>query len=266
MAGEITLTGIVLGSTPVGEYDRRLSLLTCEKGRISAFASGARRQMSSLRAVSRLFTYAKFTVYPKRDSYSVTGCENPIFFDELSMDPDKSYHGMYFCELLSYFTRENTDEKEQVKLLFTALKALQKGNMSLSLIRRVFELRAIANYGEAPNIFECCNCHKKNEENEWLFDTRQGVIMCSSCRGKSSESQNSIPPFTSAGHLIPISETVRYTMHYCITARYKALFGFGLSAEVENCFSTTVEQYMKIRVDKPIKSLELLDVLGYNVK
>ena len=53
MTGEIKLTGIVLGSVPMGDYDRRISLLTVEKGRISAFAKGARRPMSALRAASR---------------------------------------------------------------------------------------------------------------------------------------------------------------------------------------------------------------------
>ena len=107
MTGEIKLTGIVLGSIPMGDYDRRISLLTVEKGRISAFAKGARKPMSALRAASRLFTYATFTVYAWRDSYSVTNCENPIYFDEITMDPEKTYYGMYFCELMEYFTRDN---------------------------------------------------------------------------------------------------------------------------------------------------------------
>ena len=47
MTGEIKLTGIVLGSIPMGDYDRRISLLTVEKGRISAFAKGARKPMSA---------------------------------------------------------------------------------------------------------------------------------------------------------------------------------------------------------------------------
>ena len=172
MAGEIILKGIVLGSMPVGEYDRRLSILTCEKGRISAFASGARRPMSSLRAACRLFTY------------SVVKCENPVYFDELSMDPEKSYYGMYFCELLEYFTRENADEAEQVKLLYTALKALLKAAMPVTLVRRVFELRALANFGEAPNIFECNRCRKKDGETEWIFDIRQGTCFCRECADK----------------------------------------------------------------------------------
>jgi len=259
MAGEITLKGIVLGSMPVGEYDRRLSILTCEKGRISAFASGARRPMSSLRAACRLFTYAAFTVYPRHDSYSVVKCESPVYFDELSMDPEKSYYGMYFCELLEYFTRENADEAEQVKLLFTALKALLKAAMPVNLTRRVFELRALANFGEAPNIFECNACRKKEGEKDWIFDIRQGTCLCRECRDKLAGTDRT----ASNPSVVTISETVRYTMHYCITAPYKALFGFRLAPEAEESFTATVDGFVKNHVDKPIKSLEMLEFPGF---
>jgi len=257
MTGEIILTGIVLGSMPVGDYDRRLSLLTLEKGRISAFAKGARRPMSSLRAVSRPFTYARFTAYAGRDSYTVTKYEQPVYFEELNKDFDKTYFGMYFCELMEHFTRENADEKSQVKLLYTALKALTKGYMPLKLVKSVFEIRAVANYGEAPNIFECSSCGKKESSQGWRFYTGLGRILCEDCAQHQKAGTTEQP--------LKISEAVRYTMHYCITAPYKTLFGFKLTPEVEKDFETAVGIYMKKHVDKTIKSLELLEGLGYNV-
>ena len=40
----VTLTGMILVSSPLKEYDKRIEILTREQGRIPAFAQGARKQ------------------------------------------------------------------------------------------------------------------------------------------------------------------------------------------------------------------------------
>ena len=67
----ITVTAIVLKQTPVGEYDRRLCLLTKEKGKISAFARGARKPSGKLAAATNPLSFGEFKLYPGKDSYSV---------------------------------------------------------------------------------------------------------------------------------------------------------------------------------------------------
>ena len=74
MASE-TVTGIVLSSQNIGETDRRIVLLTRERGKISVFARGAVKPKNPLVTASQPFTFGEFFLYAGRDSYTVTGAE-----------------------------------------------------------------------------------------------------------------------------------------------------------------------------------------------
>lgn len=54
----IEVFGIISNVMNIGEYDRRITIITKEKGKISAFARGARKANSSFIASTRLFAFA----------------------------------------------------------------------------------------------------------------------------------------------------------------------------------------------------------------
>lgn len=148
----VNVTAIVLEVTPVGEYDRRVVLLTKERGKITAFAKGARRPTSKLIAATNLFAFGEFKLYPGRNSYTMTDARIQNYFEELRVDFEGAYYGMFFLEVCDYYTRENNDEKEFLKLIYQSLKALMAKSLNRKLVRCIFEMKAMVINGEFPGI------------------------------------------------------------------------------------------------------------------
>ena len=142
------LTGMVLKETPVGEYDRRLVILTRERGKITALARGAKRPGNVLMAVSRPFVFGQFKLFEGREAYSLQGAEISNYFAEISADMEAACYGSYFLEFADYYCRENVDGTEMLLLLYQSLRALLKPALPDSLVKLVFELRAMVANGE----------------------------------------------------------------------------------------------------------------------
>ncbi|WP_416861718.1 DNA repair protein RecO [Lacrimispora xylanolytica] len=144
---------MVIKAAPVGEMDKRLVILTRERGKITAFARGARRPGNQLMGLSRPFAFGQFSLYEGRDSYSLRSAEITNYFEDLAQDMEGTCYGSYFLELADYYARENEDATGLLKLLYQSVRALLKPALKNELVQRIFELKTMVingEYTEAP--------------------------------------------------------------------------------------------------------------------
>ena len=152
MQETITVTGMVLSQIPIGDYDRRVCILTKERGKISAFAKGARRQGSRLMASTNPFSFGQFKLYQGKTSYNIMEASIDQYFETLRDDFVGAYYGMYFLEIADYYTRENNDELQMLKLLYQSMRALVHPSIDNRLVRCIFEIKAVVVNGEFPGL------------------------------------------------------------------------------------------------------------------
>ena len=172
---------MVLSTMPIGEYDRRVVILTKEQGKISAFARGARRPNSPLVGAVNPLAFGEFTMYEGRTSYTIQSASITNYFAELREDVVGAYYGFYFLEVADYYAKEYTDEREMLKLLYQSMRALINPHIPNRLVRRIFELKALTVNGQAPQVFQCVICG--DQERPAVFSPAKGGLVCSECSG-----------------------------------------------------------------------------------
>jgi len=264
MTGQIHLTGMVLVSMPVGDYDRRLTILTKERGKISAFAKGARKPTSPLLGCSQPFSFGEFVLYEGKSSYNVVSADISNYFAELRTDVETIYYAMYFCEFSCYMTKENLEAGEPLKLLYMTLRALSKPALHKKLVRRIFELRFMAVNGEMPQVENCVLCGREEmlKAPRGWFSPSEGGICCEDCRRKRMQEKEA----AAGGKYQPendglwIGTSTIYTMQYILATPLEKLFTFTVSEEVLLELSEAMDQFLAKHVGHKMKSEEMLEI------
>lgn len=244
MTGEqIRVSGIVLSAISIGEYDKRITLLTKELGKVQAFVRGAKRPNSRFSAVANPFAFGSFELYAGRNAYNLAGASIRNYFDSLKSDLDAIYYGSYFLELADYFGRENIEAMQQLNLIYLSLTALGDERFSKELVRFIYELKTLVINGEYPDFFSCAVCGKK--EDLIGFSLQRRGCVCRNCFSQIAAE--------------PLLTSSLYALQYVTSSPIEKLFTFRVSEEVEENLKRIMKGLMKRSLDRPLKSLAFLE-------
>lgn len=241
---EIKTKGIVVSEMPIGENDKRLVMITKDKGKITAFARGARKTNSMLLAGSQLFSYGEYVLYKgKSSSYNMKQVQLIETFHSLRSDIDILAYSLYVLEFCEYITQENVPNNRLMKLMLKTLQVLVKGVMDYDLTMRIFELKAMSYIGYTPYVSGCVNCGKV-EDNDY-FSTNLGGVVCKSC---------------SAGEksLVDINSSTIYTMQYILATPIDKLYSFKVNTTIIKELKAIMARFIAYHLNHKFKALDFL--------
>lgn len=247
MRETVTLTGMILTASPMKEYDRRVEILTRERGRISAFAQGARKVNSALSACTIPFTFGEFSLYEGRNSYNVKSAVIQKFFGDIAQDYDMTCYASYFAEMAQYFTRENMEAAEELLLLYMTLLAMQNKRVPFRLVRVIYEMRMMMIEGQGLELFECLRCHKT--DTRAVYFTAGGLI-CDECAAKEKELRQVYPFVLSADAL--------YSLQYILSAPLERLYSFVVTDVVQEELEHFMRGYLGRYLPHHFKTLDFI--------
>lgn len=178
----VKLTGVVLRAVDYGESDRVVTLLTAERGKVSAFARGARASRRRFGGALEPFTLLSAEARERAgsdllglDSVSVLRGHGAI-----RGDLGRIACAGYAAELARELVRDHERHEELLAMLVAYLAALDAGPARPAALR-AFELGALRAAGLMPRLDGCARCGADVGAGPVRFDAGQGGALCAGC-------------------------------------------------------------------------------------
>ncbi len=234
------VTGITIRTVKYSESDEILTILTKEKGKISARARGSKKTTSKIGVGVGFLCYSEFVISGGPDMYYINQCTPIKNFFDAGADIERLSLATYLGQLTAELIISGEEHEETLSLFLNTLYVMTQTDKDLKMIKAAFELRVMSIEGFLPAIITCAYCGEKNFP--MYFDIKEGAIYCSKCKNK--------------GYLI--TENLFSAIQYIIYSDSKKIFSFTLTENILSTLCDMAENYVIYHLGKTLRSLEYL--------
>lgn len=238
----IKLNGIVIAENNMGDYDKMLTILTPNYGKISCVAKGARRPQSALLAGTQLFCFGEYLMYKGTNTYHINSCETIEIFYNLRTDLDKLKYAIHINKIIQDVTEENENCYRILQLFLNTLYTISETKKDKNFVLSVFKLRLLCILGFTPRILKCTSCKEEKKLNK--FSIRDNGFKCEAC-GRQDKSS------------IEMSESTKNAIIYVASAPPKKIYSFNLKDESLREFDLITKIYFNEKLEKEYKIEDL---------
>jgi len=230
--------GIIIAEKMMSDFDKMLTILTPNIGKIECVAKGARRPKSLLMAGTQFLCFGEYMLYKGSENYSMNSCETIELFYNIRTDLDKLKYAVYITKIINDVTTENQNNYKILQLYLNTLYVISNTDKDLELITSIFRLRLLAIIGYKPEINECKTC--KNKEGLTKFSIKDNGFKCIEC-GKTDKGA------------IEMSETTKDAIRYIMLADAKKIYSFNIPEDKVKELKIISKIYLTEKLEKEYK-------------
>jgi DNA repair protein RecO (recombination protein O) len=178
---------IVLQTMPVRERDKLVVLLTPDRGKLRAWAYGARSIKSRYGAAFEPLTRLRiiFTEKETDETVRIESAELVRSLFNVQQDLRSSVAGSYIAETADVFVQANEASELVFRLVDRCCQALAERLEPVALVA-YFEIWMLRLTGVFPSLHDCMSCHGELGA-PYRFDESLAGFVCESCSHTTSE-------------------------------------------------------------------------------
>ena len=98
---QVKVSGIVISENNMGDFDKMLTILTPNLGKIGCSARGARRPKSLLLSGTQFLCFGEYMLFKGSETYSMNSCETIEMFYNIRTDLDKLMYAYYITKIIN---------------------------------------------------------------------------------------------------------------------------------------------------------------------
>ena len=230
--------GIIIAEKIMSDFDKILTILTPNLGKIECIAKGARRPKSLLMAGTQFLCFGEYILYKGQDNYSINSCETIELFYNIRTDLDKLKYAVYITKIVNDVTTENQNNYKVLQLYLNTLYVISNTDKNLELITSIFRLRLLSIIGYRPEIRECKICKQKEKLSK--FCIKDNGFKCEIC-GKEDKGA------------IDMCETTKDAIRYIILADAKKIYSFQIPQDAIEELKIISKLYLTEKLEKEYK-------------
>ena len=173
---------LVLRRSDYRDYDRMVTLISPNYGRLEASARGVKKPKSPLINATEPFCAGEFGFASTKAGLTLAQCEIIEGNYPIREDYDKLIHASYYAQLLLAASQPGEASPPLFQLGLKSLAHLSYSSVPPELITAMFEMHYMLILGESPRMDSCLNCGQQ-VDGDAVFDASAGGVFCPDCRG-----------------------------------------------------------------------------------